>query len=423
MGVKAPSVRLVEEEPCLVATGLLGEAAASRLHQQYRHLVALESPNPEHPGHYVLRSRGWVGHLDLGGLQLELVPKIPLDHLFAMVEQAYGLGGVNWPPGMVRSGSLAGSFAFLAGALVRLAARRLRQGLYREYQARDAILGSVRGQPLFPPGRHPGRVRCAFHERSADTTDNQLLLAALDELRRRDLADPALRGQVKQLCHQFAGQVRLRRFHAEEYLDRSYHRLNRDYAILHALCFFFLDHRVPGSGGGRHPMPPFAVHLPTLFERFVARWLARRLPAPGHLEVQHRALLEGGGGMAFQVDLVLRAGDRGRPLAVLDTKYKRASEPLGEDLQQVVAYAVRMGTPNAFLVYPSAATTARRIRVGGVVVDVVSFALDGDLDHAGSKVLAAMAAVINRINKNMSINKEPAPRIIKRAPGSTRARR
>lgn len=379
-------------------TGLLGETAALRLRQQYRHLVALEFPNPEHPGHYVLRSRGWVGQLDLGGLQLELVPKIPLGNLFAMVEQAYGLGGITWPPGMVRGASPAGFFAFLAGVLVRLAGRRLRQGLHREYQGREANLGSVRGRPLFPPGHHPGRVRCAFRERSADTTDNQLLFAALDELRRRDLADPALQGQVRKLCHQFAGQVCRRRYRAEEYLDRPYHRLNRDYAILHGLCFFFLDHRAPGLGGGPHPMLPFAVHLPTLFERFVARWLARHLPAPGHLEAQHRAPLEGGGGMAFQVDLVLRAGERGRPLAVLDTKYKRGNEPLGEDLQQVVAYAVQMGTRNAVLVYPSAVTRARRVRVGQVVVDVVSFALEGDLDGAGAKVLALLAEAVNTHN-------------------------
>ncbi|MCC7265255.1 MAG: hypothetical protein IT369_22340 [Candidatus Latescibacteria bacterium] len=381
-----------EDQVCRVDAHLLGEAAALRLHQQYHHLLEVVFPNPLHPRHYLLRSRGWAGQLDLDGLTIELRPKIPLANLFAMVEQAYGLEGLAFLPGTGATSSLPQVFAALASLLARRVEARFHQGLYREYREQQEEVAWVRGRVLFPPGRRPSALRCAFQEHRADTADNQILAGTLQHLRSVAFADPRVQRQIQRAHRLLAGGgVLVRRVRPEECVGRFYHRLNRDYALLHGLCRFFLEHRGPALGAGDYPMVPFAVYLPTLFERFAAHWLARHLPASLHLDAQYRAPLEGSEGLAFRIDLVLRAGQRGPVLAVIDTKYKAANEVTSEDLQQVVAYAVRLGTAQAFLVYPSTLTARRRIRVGGVQVETLCFALDGHLERAGEGVLSALS--------------------------------
>jgi 5-methylcytosine-specific restriction enzyme subunit McrC len=225
--------------------------------------------------------------------------------------------------------------------------------------------------------------------------DNQILAWTLHCLRAFSFADPMVQRQVRQGYRLISGLVEPQPVRAADCLRRPYHRLNQDYQPLHNLCRFFLEHRGPLLGVGEHPFMPLAAHLPNLLEEFVAHWLAKHLPPGLYLEAQHRAPLEGSQGLAFHIDLVLRAGQRGQVLAVLDTKYKGDDEAASEDLQQVVAYAVRLGTPNAFLVYPSIATRLRRIRVGKVQVQTLAFALQGDLESAGKEALDILLARIN----------------------------
>ena len=52
--------------------------------------------------------------------------------------------------------------------------------------------------------------------------------------------------------------------------DRLYHRLNQDYQPMHGLCRFFLEHSGPTHQDGDSAMIPFVVHMPALFEKFVA---------------------------------------------------------------------------------------------------------------------------------------------------------
>lgn len=389
------TIELEEEEPFRLDAGLLSQAEALRLHHRHHRLIQLDFPTPLHPAHYLLRSRGWVGQLALGGLLIQLKPKVPLANLFGMIETAYQFKGLQLYAGEGRSRSLEGVFGLLAGLLARGIQARIHQGLYREYREYQDELPCLRGRLLLPSARRPRALRCAYQEHSAGIMDNQILVWTLHCLRAFSFADPKIQRQVRQVYRLFSGLVELEPVRAADCLRRPYHRLNQDYQPLHGLCRFFLEHSGPLLGTGEHPFMPFAVHLPTLFEEFAAHWLAEHLPPGLHLEAQHRAPLEGSQGLAFHIDLVLRARQRGRVLAVLDTKYKGDREAASEDLQQVVAYAVRLGTRNAFLLYPSTATRVRRIRVGGVQVQTLAFALEGDLESAGKGVLGKILAQLN----------------------------
>jgi 5-methylcytosine-specific restriction endonuclease McrBC regulatory subunit McrC len=128
--------------------------------------------------------------------------------------------------------------------------------------------------------------------------------------------------------------------------------------------------------------------MPSLFETFVAQWLEAHLDSRYALKKQQRAPLEGSDWLAFQIDLVLSERHTGRVLAVLDTKYKYQDLPEEEDIQQVVAYAVRLGAPRAWLVYPSEEAPDFRIVVGQVEVRSLAFDLgSADLEAAGQGVL------------------------------------
>jgi 5-methylcytosine-specific restriction enzyme subunit McrC len=71
----------------------------------------------------------------------------------------------------------------------------------------------------------------------------------------------------------------------------TYTRLNRDYQPLHALCRFFLSHTMPRLPRSGQEQVPFPGRYGYLYERFVAAWLRRNLPADWQLQVQEQVVV------------------------------------------------------------------------------------------------------------------------------------
>jgi 5-methylcytosine-specific restriction endonuclease McrBC regulatory subunit McrC len=134
--------------------------------------------------------------------------------------------------------------------------------------------------------------------------------------------------------------------------------------------------------------------MPILFESFVAKWLQANLPAAILLEKQYKADLDELGMFVFRIDLVLIDVASDRVLAVLDTKYKRKERPEEADIQQIVAYAVRMNTQKAILIYPSTDTQAVYLTVGEVNLCSIIFDIGIDPDEAGRSFLEKMMTVV-----------------------------
>ena len=147
------------------------------------------------------------------------------------------------------------------------------------------------------------------------------------------------------------------------------------------------QHCGPGIKAGEHEFIPFVLNMPALFESFVAEWLRANIPGNMHLTPQYRASLDKSGSFSFRIDLVLHDVNSDRVLAVLDTKYKRHHDPEESDIQQIVAYAVRMNTKNAFLIYPSSTTKSVTLHVGDVCVRSLTFDVGIDPDEGGLSLI------------------------------------
>jgi 5-methylcytosine-specific restriction enzyme subunit McrC len=174
---------------------------------------------------------------------------------------------------------------------------------------------------------------------------------------------------------------------AMSYGSRFYNRLNDDYKPMHGLCRFFLEHCGPTLEIGKHHFMPFILNMPSLFESFVADWLKEHSPEGLYITPQYQANLDEMGKFFFRIDLVLRDMITDRVLAVIDTKYKRDQKPIEEDIKDIVAYAVRMGTDSGILIYPSTDTQSIDLKVGDVRVRSIVFDISRDPDNGGHSFL------------------------------------
>lgn len=346
-------------------------------------------------GSWELTSLGWVGHIPvLPGMALSLQPRVPLHSLFAMLEVAYDLQSFHFLDGLASVQSLPEAYERLAAVLARRVLERIRRGLYRAYLPRKEELPYVRGRIDVRESAGPliaDRVTCRYEEDVVDVSDNQILAWTLRQIAHSGICGSHVQSLVRQAYRRVTEFVTPMPHPASACTGRTYHRLNEDYRLLHALCHFFLEHSGPGHHEGDGTMLPFLVDMGRLYELFVARWLQRHLPQGWTLRAQEQVNLDARqGALRFQPDLV--AYDvQGKAWAVLDTKYKVEQGPAPSDVAQVMAYAQSKGCREAVLIYPQPLANALEAFVGEIRVRTLPFALDGPLEAQGQAFLEALA--------------------------------
>ncbi len=384
-------IELKEYEQRPLPRSALAEAEGEALWRRYGDQVAVEFPSPKTDRQWRLTSQGWVGYIPLTPeLGISLAPKVPVGNLFRMLEYAYKLDFLT-PEGLTDSKSLQELYERLANILAKRVLDRARRGLYRAYLPDADTLPYVRGSlDLRRRLRRPWAVDlpCAFEEHTADLEENQILAWTLLRIARSGACTERVLPTVRRAYRVLQGSVSLEPFLPVICVGRLYNRLNDDYRPLHALCRFFLEHTGPTHERGDREMIPFLVPMWRLFELFVAEWLRAHLPPRYRLEVQENVHFGEGRELRFQIDMVLYDAEVGRPVAVLDTKYKNPVRPSERDVQQVVAYAESKGCREAVLVYP--AETPLNVRVGRIRVRSLVFDLEGDLDAVGEILIAGL---------------------------------
>ena len=89
----------------------------------------------------------------------------------------------------------------------------------------------------------------------------------------------------------------------------------------------------------------------------------------------------------FFIDLVISDKETGKPLCVLDTKYKTPDFPSQDDIAQINLYSGLKNCIEGILVYPELLKYPMDSTVKGVRIRSATFSLDGDLEAAGQRFL------------------------------------
>lgn len=387
-------IELIEFKRVLLPKAELSSELGEQIWRRFSKQVLVEFPSPKTGDQWQLTNQGWAGYLPVtAGFGLSLAPKLPIGNVFRMLEYAYDLRGLKFFDGLVDLASLQDVFGRLAELLAHRTLDRVRHGLHRAYEPRTGDLAFVKGRIDVPKAiRTPWRVTlpCTYTEHTADVSDNRLVGWTLERIARSGICTDKQLHTVRQAHRALQGVVRIQSFSARDCVRRTYTRLNDDYATLHALCRFFLEHTGPSHSVGDRRMLPFAVDLDSLFEQFVAAWLKIHLPQQFKLLVQETVAVAPEGDVSFRIDASIVDNATGITLCVMDTKYKSAHHVRSDDVAQVVAYAEIKGAPDAILIYPDEPTTPLFSSVGSIRVRTIPFSLAGDLDASGQFVLASL---------------------------------
>jgi 5-methylcytosine-specific restriction enzyme subunit McrC len=371
------------------------------------------TPDPAREGHWLLRAGSRVGAVRApGGLVVRITPKTPVSRLFFLL--GFSLNPARaWRDsreGTVDTGTYQDLVPAIAHAVERRIDAALRQGVLQGYRQVEesglVVRGRVREAEQIR--RHFGRtppVEIVYDAYTPDTAENRILRAATERLLRL----PGLPGQVRQrLAHQrvrLADALPLVR--GQELPRWQPSRLNSRYqpalrlaeAVLRGLS---PEHRPAGS----EPLTidGFLLDMNKVFEDFVTVALREALREQGmtaHLQDAHH--LDTAGLVKIRPDLVVRTGD-GRPLAVVDAKYKveKADGLLNADLYQALAYATVLGLPEAHLVYAAGRQAERFHEVRGTTAGpsgrrVRLYQHSLDLSREPGQLLSALREIAHRL--------------------------
>jgi len=392
-------IKLVEFQTCILDISELSQADAHHIHIQFGDKVNVEWPTPKTAEKWQLKSLGWVGFIPISGQTgISLQSKVPLTNLFGMLEYAYDLQSFKVLEGLYDCKSILDFYEKLATLFAVHFLKRAREGLYRTYQEEYATSPYLRGRLDIPAlCRTPvkSRIPCYSENHTIDIEDNQIVAWTLHIIFRSGLlAREKSRNLVRKADRVLRNSVTLKPFCDFDCIGRTYTRLNSDYEILHKLCRFFLQNTGPTQNLGGHSMIPFLVNMASLFELFVTRWLEKHLDGRYKLKKQETLSIGEHGSLRMVMDLLLCERNTGKPLCVLDTKYKAYHSVSNADYNQVVAYADAVGCQNALLIYPQELIYPFDEKPGRIRVRTAVFNLGKNLDKAGAKLLSRLYTIL-----------------------------
>jgi hypothetical protein len=380
-----------------------------------------------------------VGRSAADGYTVVVPPPMSSEHFVALVVFALGgdLSGVfrhtasptSRTPGEESPDEFLRILAALCVQEAESIVRRHIAKSYIDVVRREAL---VRGRPLWAPdfGRHPVEgLTCRVQELSTDNLYNRLVLAGL-QVARRMLDRSAFQERANNQVFIWRSLAEPAPVRLDEF-ERAHRRTNR--LTSHYCPALALSHAlVSGCGpadlfdGTGMPAPHFEFSLPDLFEQVLARLLrplAQRFGAEVRFKEKDRdALVDGAGRTYREVEPDISIWLAGKPVAVLDAKFKprymealpdgtvaTSSRVTNEDIYQLLFYQSRLQrayatatAPSAWIVAPRIgaptppcmdATTIRwcaeggeeetRLRVEGIDLDVLTnVLLEGRVDYA-----------------------------------------
>jgi 5-methylcytosine-specific restriction enzyme subunit McrC len=310
-------------------------------------------------GRYRVTPAGHVGTIVGPDCRLVIRPKVALANLFHLLDPAAPLpvadDGVTAAAGTE-------PFQFLAGRLARHLAERSAAGLHHAYAERSHHGPHLRGRLDLPAqlrdaGGRKDRLHCRYEEFTVDVACNQLSKATADLVLRSPLLAPAVGALLRRALAPFA-EVASVPIGPDSFDAVTLDRLTEPYRPLLALCRLLVEGLSADCAAGPVPYPAFLLDMERVFERYCTAAVVQHLAGDAVLTAavqqwrRAAAPVDGQPDLSLRPDLVVQR--RGRPVLVLDAKWKRppATALVTEDVYQVLAYCTALGVRRAVLVYP-----------------------------------------------------------------------
>ncbi len=316
----------------------------------------------KHPGvaqkDYVVNPNQYIGHFLLpSGTRVVIQPKVETSNIFRILAYIYARehpdpfreAEVTYHPDQLL-------FEPLVELFNRLVAKRVRRGLYQNYQEHEENLLVFRGRLSAPQHirnnlARPDHAFCRFTQNTHDVDDNQIIKWTLRFLLTvYPWSAPTVQA-LRANFHQFE-TVTLKHVSRTAFVNRHYHRLNEDYRLLHDFCRLFLEKASISEQGGRIRFRGFLLDMNQLFEQFVSTAFQVVGQASRLLVVSQSSAYLSLYPVHIRPDITVRLGQR--VVSIVDAKYKRRFDTYDNpDVYQMLAYATALNCPRTFLIFPA----------------------------------------------------------------------
>lgn len=374
-----PVVLRLSENQTLV-TDAVTPAHAALLQEHYKRFIDVQ---PAWGGGISLTAKQYIGAIAAPGLRIHIEPKVPLTNLFFMLAYAYDLPEFRREETPLAVGE--DIVEFLIRVFVDQVDQLVRHGIYRGYLDYERNRRYLCGRLLLASHLQRNAIQLhRFHQRTneftADLLENQILKFTLWLLVRAGYGSGALQRLLRRSYSAFSEVAHIHVTPAD--CDRvTYTRLNSRYYTPIQLAQLFIQHLSVEGHAGDTPFLSYLMPMYRVFELFVGRYLAEHFAGSSlhEVELQPQIWLDRDHKEQGFPDIVLyRAG---RPLLVLDTKYKVFhGSPGRDDRNQMLVYCHTMDINHALLIYADDAAPPYRAVFRGKVLDVKTLPLDGSLD-------------------------------------------
>lgn len=221
-----------------------------------------------------------------------------------------------------------GIYDLFAEILARGIAYQLKQGLYREYVAKNESLQTVRGKinlkgTIVHKMCNQSQISCDFDELSENNIYNGILATTVMLLIRHSEVKKDKKAKLKQLMLFFQNVEQID-VHMVRWNALRFDRNNRNYRMLIYICYFIVNEWLMSTEEGKYKMREFSdEHMNRLFEKFVLAYYKRHYPELKPCakqidwnidkEASDIAILP-----IMQTDILLTMGER---TLIIDTKY------------------------------------------------------------------------------------------------------
>lgn len=325
------------------------------------------------PGLYILTARSLIGRAALPRRWLAVQPKTPARNLFAMLAATAHLP--RWVDALTghadSDDALAGLVRLYADALADYLADGPRRATVDVVEAAPLVRGKLL---LAPTLRQPLSARHLPVTRrsvwSLDTTAHRLLKQAARVAVDLAPTDATRRGLDMSLA--YLADVADVDATEDAFDHLSLTRLDAPILPALNLARWLVAGVTPALDVGPRPLPAFSLDVGRLFEAFVAHLAADGLPDTC-VAAQRAAPLDRDQRVWLRPDLVISRA--GRPVVVLDTKYKLDAVPDSTDLYQLATYCQALGAAHGVLVYPAPTAAPPLALQGGVTLHSLSLDL------------------------------------------------